>query len=79
MSFQIQDYNFVKIATQLTLWLEYRPFATTGTVYVQFQSSTGEVLGTEQVFIPEDVYANWTDSDQVLVDYVFAQLGIQTA
>ena len=77
MSFPIQDYAFTKTADQILMWLEYRPYSSTGIVYVQFSvEATGEVLGTNSVNIPEDVYSTWTDSDEVLVKYVTSELGI---
>lgn len=77
MSFPIQDYDFTKTANHILMWLEYRPFASTGVAYVQFSvKETGEVLGSKSVNIPEDIYSTWTDSDEVLVNYVTNQLGI---
>lgn len=76
-SFQIQDYIFSKTATIIVLWLEYTFFKTTGRVNVQFRvEATGEVLGTEFVDIPEEVWMLWTDDDQVILDYVCQKLNI---
>jgi len=76
----IQDYTFSRISNQVTLWLEYKPYQTVGIVYVQFKAKdTGEILGTQSVNIPEDVYSSWTTSDDTLVYYVLNELGITLA
>jgi hypothetical protein len=75
-NFPISTYPFTQDATSVVIWMQYSFNATVGRVNVQFLALDGTVLGQEYVDLPQDVYESWTTSDQVILDYVAAQLGI---
>jgi hypothetical protein len=75
-SFPISTFPFTQDAASVVIWMQYAFNTTVGRVNAQFLDASGSVLGIQYVDLPEDVYASWTTSDDVILDYVATELGI---
>ena len=73
----IQDFNVSKTAVKVQLYMQYIFSAVDGNVEVMFLSASDEILKQENVYIPSDVYSEWTTSDVIIEDYVLNQLGLE--
>ncbi len=75
MSFyNIAPQDVIKTAVKVFLRIDYVFNATDANVLVQFMTSNGEVLRNENLYIPSDIYAQWTTDDSVITNYVATQL-----
>lgn len=75
--FQIEPKQLPKDTSSVRMWMEYSFFQVVGRVIVQFlEEGTQEVIATKFIDIPQEIYSQWTDSDQFLIDYVCQQLQI---
>jgi hypothetical protein len=65
-----------KQATKIEISLFYVFNALDATINVNLKDDDGNVLKTEAVYIPPEIYASW-NVDSVIVDYITAQLNLK--
>jgi hypothetical protein len=74
--FKIEPFAVSQTGVRLRLLVSYELFATATRVYYFISDENGTTLQSGDVYIPPEVYSEWTDTDQTLLDYVSKELGV---
>jgi hypothetical protein len=51
--------------------------AVSGFVYVRYCNNLGQIFKIEKVYIPSDVYQEWGQDDDFIINYVLEQLVLE--
>lgn len=74
---EVQPIEKIRTISSVEIFLQYVFNATDATIYVYFKDTDNSTVDIKQVYIPPEVYAQWTDTDEYLIDYVLKELGLQ--
>lgn len=73
---KVKPIDITKTSIMVEILLQYVFLAQDATVYVYFKDAENAPLDVKTVYIPPEIYAAWTDSDEYLVDYILSELGL---
>lgn len=77
ITLQIDPVLSGKTAVAVEFILDYKFFATDASLFAKFLDEEGGFIEIKRVYVPPEVYAQWLDTDQFLIDYAVEQLGIK--
>ncbi len=66
------------VATRVTVrMLNFELNATEGSIEVTLTTESYTIIEKRSVYIPPEIYSQWAQSDDFIIDYALGQLGLQ--
>jgi hypothetical protein len=73
---EIAPRDVIKRATNIEILLQYIFLAEDATVIVYIKDEQNNTLDIKTVYIPKEIYSQWVDTDNFIIDYILKELNL---